>query len=229
MALDPGHGGAQPGVPRPGRTDEKDLNLALARVLRDRLEATGRYRVVMTRDSDRTLDLNERVRIARDARAELFLSIHADSAPQSYLRGASVYTLAASAESRVLNETLAEDPRIFDIDLTTRGEDVAGIMVDLTRNDARYQSEVFARTLVAELGAASMPLLGNTLREKNLGMLLVPDMPAALLEAGFLTNSQDEELLNSPRHRERLADALVKGIDSYFVRRERLYAENGSR
>jgi N-acetylmuramoyl-L-alanine amidase len=228
VALDPGHGGHDVGVPRPDRTDEKDVNLALARVVRDRLEATGRYRVVMTRDSDRYLTLEDRVRIARDAHAQLFLSLHADSAPSASTRGASVYKLAASAESRVRTEILADDPRIFDIDLSAREADVADIMVDLTRNDARYQSEVFARTLIGELDQVT-PLVRNTLRDKNLGMLLAPDMPAVLLEAGFLTNPQDEALLNSPDHRGRLADALVKGINSYFEHRARLYADNGSR
>jgi len=171
-----------------------------------------------------TLFRSDRVRIARNAGADLFLSIHADSAPAgSRARGASVYTLADRAERRSRTEILAEDPWLLDVDLNAQPSDVGDILFDLVRRDTTNQSAAFAETLIPAL-AGTTPLLRNTHRNGNLFVLLAPDVPAVLLEAGFITNARDEALLTSPSHRRELANAVVDGVNAYFDRRARLYA-----
>jgi N-acetylmuramoyl-L-alanine amidase len=224
VVLDPGHGGVDIGASGPDGTREKVVNLALAEAVRERLEATGRYRVVMTRDRDRSVALEERVRIARGAGADLFLSIHADSDERSRTtRGASVYTLADYAEGRSRSEILREDPWILDVDLSSRGAEVGDILVDLVHRDTKNQSTAFAEALIPHLRATG-PLLRNTHRSAGFYVLLAPDVPAVLLEAGFITNPQDEARLTSNTDRGALADAIATGIDEYFDQRERLYA-----
>lgn len=222
VVLDPGHGGNQPGAIGVTGLVEKTVTLALAQQVRDRLEATGRYRVVMTRSDDRRVELDERVRIAREAGADLFLSIHADSASGG-ARGASVYTLADYAEGRSRDEILADDPYILDVDLSARPAEVGDILVDLVQRDTKNQSSAFAEALIPHLRDAG-PLLRNTHRSKGFYVLLAPDVPAVLLEAGFLSSREDEALLARDDHRRKLADAIFAGIEDYFDQRERLYA-----
>ncbi len=223
VVLDPGHGGRDRGARGVEGALEKSVNLELALDIRERLEATGRYRVVMTRDDDHFVELEDRVRIARDAGADLFLSIHADAGHHASTRGASVYTLAERAEGRSRTEILEEDPRILDVDLTTRRAEVGDILVDLVQSDTKNQSSAFAEILIPHLDEAG-PLLRNTHRSDNFYVLLAPDVPAVLLEAGFITNSEDEFRLTSSQDRGVLADAIVAGVQEYFAQRERLYA-----
>lgn len=224
VVLDAGHGGRHPGATGYGGVVEKTVNLAIAQAVAERLEADGRYRVVMTREGDETVELHDRVRIARNAGADLFLSIHADSAPSgSSARGASVYTLDNQVERRSRTEILGEDPWLLDVDLNAQSTDVADILYKLMRRDTSNQSAAFAELLIPQLQDAT-PLLRNTHRSGNLFVLLAPDVPAVLLEAGFITNQRDAALLTSPEHRAKLADAIVDGINAYFERRERLYA-----
>jgi len=224
IVLDPGHGGRHPGATGFSGIKEKTVNLAIAQAIADRLEEDGRYRVVMTRTTDATVELHDRVRIARNAGADLFLSIHADSAPAgSSARGASVYTLADRAERRSRTEILEQDPWLLDVDLNAQPSDVGDILFDLVRRETTNQSAAFAETLIPALTGVT-PLLRNTHRNGNLFVLLAPDVPAVLLEAGFITNARDEALLTSPAHRRKLADAVVNGVNAYFDRRARLYA-----
>jgi N-acetylmuramoyl-L-alanine amidase len=224
VVIDPGHGGNQPGAIGVTGLVEKTVTLALARLVRDRLEATGRYQVVMTRTDDRRVEQDERLSVARDAGADLFLSIHADSSGGgASLRGASVYTLADYAEARTRNEVLRDDPHIHDVDLSRHPEEVGAILTDLVIRDTKNQSSSFAEILIPKLQETG-PLLRNTHRQAGYYVLLAPDVPAVLLEAGFLSNRQDEALLATDEHRRKLADAIVAGIDDYFDQRERLYA-----
>jgi N-acetylmuramoyl-L-alanine amidase len=223
VVLDAGHGGRDRGSHGAGGAYEKTVNLALAQAIRDRLEGTGRYSVVMTRDDDRFVELEDRVRIAREAGADLFLSIHADSNGQSSTRGASVYTLADYAERRSRTEILEQDPWILNIDLSSHRDDVSEILIELVNRDTRNQSMSFAEILIPHLQLAG-PLLRNTHRSAGLYVLLAPDVPAVLLEAGFITNPDDEARLTSRTDRNKLADAIVAGVEDYFAQRERLYA-----
>ncbi|MCG8440638.1 MAG: N-acetylmuramoyl-L-alanine amidase [Caulobacterales bacterium] len=216
VVLDPGHGGRDPGA-LGARTDvpEKDVNLAVARVLRDRLQQRGRYKVVLTREDDRFLDLQQRVRIAREAKADLFISIHADSSRDSRARGASVYTLAERSTARARNEILSEQNWLIDVELEGRSADVNDILVDLAQRETKNRSADFAALLIPRLRAVG-PVVRNTHRSAGYYVLLAPDVPAVLLETGFLSDVSDEKRLRSSRHRERIAESVAAAIDEFF-------------
>ncbi len=224
VVIDAGHGGKDTGATGVTGAREKHVNLAVARAVRDRLVATGRYRVVMTRDSDVYLDLPERVKTARDAQADLFISFHADaSAGGSSARGASVYTLAERANGRAKSEILKDDNWLLDVDLAGRREEVSSILVDLAQRETKNQSAAFADLLIPNMRTVG-PVVRNTHRSAGFFVLLAPDVPAVLLEMGFLTNAVDESALTSAPHQVEIADAVVASIEGYFDRRERLYA-----
>ena len=213
IVLDPGHGGKDPGA-EGASTYEKNLTLATALAVKARLEATGRYQVVMTRDSDVFIPLEERVQIARRAGADLFLSLHADSGPDSSTRGATVYTLSAKGETRV-GYVLSRHE--WFLQPTANGADraVGQILLDLTQRSTRNRSAIFAQDLIERVGD-SAPLTTRSQRDANYFVLLAPDVPAALLEMGFITNPDDEARLGDPDERAALADKIVQSIDAYF-------------
>ena len=224
IVLDPGHGGVDPGAIGASGTYEKDVTLAIAREVRRQLQATGRYRVLMTRDEDIFVQLRERVARARAADADLFLSIHADSIGSSQTRGASVYTLSETASDAEAAALAARENRadiIAGIDLSAENKEVLSILIDLAQRETMNRSAMLAAELVSELGE-SIPLLPNRPhRFAGFAVLKAPDIPSVLLELGYLSNRQDETLLTRPRHRAKIAAALVRAIDAYFSRKDR--------
>jgi N-acetylmuramoyl-L-alanine amidase len=168
------------------------------------------------------LPLNERVKIARDNRADLFLSLHADSNPNPEARGASVYTLSERGGARARGVMDAQD---WDVDTgeAPHSAQVQRILVDLAQRETTNRSADFAQTLIGQLGGAA-PLLRNTHRNAGFFVLLAPDVPAVLVEMGFMTNAQDETRLTDPRARRRMMGALADAIDVYFAK-SRAYAE----
>ncbi|MDP1737772.1 MAG: N-acetylmuramoyl-L-alanine amidase [Caulobacter sp.] len=218
VVIDPGHGGKDPGAP--GKTaHEKDVTLAAAKALKARLERTGRYRVVLTRTSDVYIPLESRVRIARAADADLFISLHADSGPSTDTRGASVYTLSERGESRV-TRVLRKDDWLMPASLPGADRTVGEIILDLTQRATRNRSAEFA-TLLLEKIADETPLLRRSHRDGNLMVLLAPDVPAVLLEMGFINNAEDERQLTDPAKRLRLMNAVGDAVDAWFARRAR--------
>ena len=216
VVIDAGHGGRDPGAIGVSGTHEADVTLAAARELRRQLEATGRYQVVLTREDDRYLTLQQRVQVAAEHRADLFLSIHADAAANRNARGAGVYTLNDRAENRARARALEEAD-------ASRQQDVNNILVSLELREKRNQSSAFADVLVSHLRGV-VRMRTNPHREENFYVLLDSRVPAILLEMGFLTNSQDESDLNSAAHRRRQMIAVSEAIDNYFLRRN---AEEG--
>ncbi|HEY9081120.1 N-acetylmuramoyl-L-alanine amidase [Magnetovibrio sp.] len=219
IAVDAGHGGVDPGTIGIGKTYEKNVTLALARDLRKALEATGRYKVVLTRDRDIFLRLRDRVQVARDAGAELFISIHADSVPNRKTRGLSVYTLSENASDKEAAKLAAKENKadlIAGIDLSTESREVTNILLDLAQRETMNQSARFAQELVGEL-RREVKLLPNTHRFAGFAVLKAPDMPSVLVEAGFLSNRQDERNLLNREYRRKMAEAMVKGIDRHFT------------
>ena len=219
IVIDPGHGGYDPGALGKGGTKEKSVTLRAAKELKKQLEKTGRYSVVLTRDTDVFVELDERVRRARRAKADLFISLHADSAGRSTTRGASVYTIADHARKRSTRLVNSQN-WILDVDLNSTPKDVDDILVDLAQRKTFSQSSAFADILVPELAKVT-PVLGNTHRRAGLFVLLAPDVPAVLIEMGFLSNGKDEKLLNSAADRRRKMGAVVKSIDRYFTEVEK--------
>ena len=222
IVIDPGHGGYDPGAIGTAKTKEETVTLSAALELRKQLLKTGKYKVVLTRDADVYVKHEKRVRIARTAGADLFISLHADSIGKPATRGASVYTLAARAHGR--GQRLVNTQNwILDVDLATKSAPVSDILVDLAQRKTLSRSSQFADILVPELRKKTK-LLGNTHREAGLYVLLAPDVPAVLLEMGFLSNAKDEKLLNSAAHRKKLMKGVTSAINVYFKSQTTLQA-----
>jgi len=221
IVLDPGHGGKDPGAQGRGY-DEKNLTLAAALALKDRLERTGRYQVVMTRTSDVFISLEDRVQIARSAGADLFLSLHADSGPDRATHGATVYTLSEKGEMRV-GYVLSRHEWFLMPATNDNDRAVGQILLDLTQRSTRNRSAIFAQDLIERVGDAA-PLVPRSQRDANYFVLLAPDVPAALLEMGFITNAADASRLNNAAERAALADRIAQAIDAYFARPTKLAA-----
>lgn len=212
VVIDAGHGGKDPGT-KGADGNEKDVTLAAARTLKGQLEKTGRYKVVMTRDADVYVDHAVRVQIARRADADLFISLHADSGTDPSLRGASVYTLADRATGRSAKFVSKDD---WFMQAGSHGDHgVSTILLDLTQRMTRNRSATFAEVLLDRV-SDHQPLLRRSHREAGLAVLLAPDVPAVLLEMGFLTNAADEAALRDPGRRTRLMGSVAEAIDDYF-------------
>jgi N-acetylmuramoyl-L-alanine amidase len=219
VVIDAGHGGKDPGAH--GEGNEKDVTLSAARALKARLERTGRYQVVMTRDSDVYVPLDVRVQIARRADADLFISLHADSGPDASTRGASVYTLADRAVGRSAKLVTKDD---WFMKASLEGDrGVSGILFDLTQRATKNRSANFAEMLLDRV-SEHQTLLRRSHREAGLAVLLAPDVPAVLLEMGFITNREDEAILSDANGRTRLMNAVGDSIDAYFAQETRLAA-----
>lgn len=221
VVIDAGHGGKDPGAI--GATGyEKDVTLAAALALKARLERSGRYRVVMTRDSDVYVPLENRVPIARRAGADLFISLHADSGPNTETRGASVYTLADRAVSRSAKLVSKDD---WFMRASLQGDrGVSGILFDLTQRATKNRSASFAEMLLDRISDSDIKLLRRSHREAGLAVLLAPDVPAVLLEMGFVNNPDDESFLRDPGGRGKMMNAVADSIDAYFAQETRLAA-----
>jgi N-acetylmuramoyl-L-alanine amidase len=220
VVVDAGHGGNDPGA-HGAQGPEKDVTLAAARALKARLERTGRYQVVMTRASDVYVPLESRVQIARRADADLFISLHADAGSDATLRGASVYTLSEKASYRAA-KFVNKDDWFMKANLSgDRG--VSDILLDLTQRATKNRSAAFAEGLLARIENQT-PLLRRSHRDAGLVVLLAPDVPAVLLEMGFVTNAKDESNLRDPARRTRLMNSVGDAIDDYFARETRLAA-----
>ncbi len=218
IVIDPGHGGVDPGATGVSGTYEKHITLAMARELKTMLERNGRYRVHLTRDRDVFIRLRERIAIARAQGADLFVSLHADAVQNPQIRGLSVYTLsrnASDAEAQALAEKENKADLIAGIDLTHESADVAGILIDLAQRETMNRSAGFATELVDEVGQ-EMDLLGNTHRFAGFAVLKAPDVPAVLVEMGYLSNESEEKMLRQPQYRARLAKSIAKAVERFF-------------
>lgn len=216
IIIDAGHGGHDPGASG-AHSRESAVTLAAALALKTELERTGRYRVRLTRETDVYVDLYQRVRIARNAGADLFISLHADAGADPATRGASVYTLSEQGAGRAVREFTRSDDWHRSLNLPGRDPSVDRILLDMTQRATQNRSAQFARTLLTEIEDADHPLLRRSHRDAGLAVLLAPDVPAVLLEMGFITNPEDERFLNDSGHRRQLMRAVAQGIDAYFA------------
>ena len=220
VVIDAGHGGPDPGTVNEAYR-EKTIVLGLARALRDRLLAEGGIRVAMTRDDDSFIVLQERAEIARALGADLFLSIHADSAGEREgVSGASIYTLSdtASSEAAARFAERENDADIINgVDLSGQAEEVNAILVELSQRRTSEQSALFAELIERE-GADRLVFHPQPRRAAALAVLRAPDVPAVLFESGFVTNPEDAERLASVEGRERFADVMARAVRIYFAR-----------
>jgi N-acetylmuramoyl-L-alanine amidase len=222
IVIDPGHGGIDSGTVSPWGTLEKDVVLEFATMLAEKLGGTEGYEVRLTRDDDTFIALADRVAFAREEHADLLISIHADSFPMTGVRGASVYTLS-ERPSTLAAAALAEAENRSDIVAGFAIEDetddgVADILLDLTRRETMNFSNVFARNLVEEFGERVL-LHRLPLQEAGFRVLMAPDIPSVLVEVGFLSNRDDDRLLNSNEWRDKATESVVAAVDEFFSTR----------
>ncbi|MBU8876705.1 N-acetylmuramoyl-L-alanine amidase [Reyranella sp. MMS21-HV4-11] len=218
--LDPGHGGRDPGALGGRGTQEKSVVLAIARDLQRELLAGNRYRVLLSRNTDSYVALRERVARAQAAKADLFLSLHADAHSDNDVRGASVYTLSEEATDREAAALAARENRagmvVSGMRLSDQPDNVAQTLVAMSQRGTVNDSRRLADTVVATFARNGVRLLPRTHRQAGFAVLTSPDIPAALVELGYLSNSQDEKLLTVRQHQLALARALRASVDAYF-------------
>ncbi|WP_419722893.1 N-acetylmuramoyl-L-alanine amidase family protein [Sphingobium aquiterrae] len=222
VVIDAGHGGHDPGAIN-GQTGarEKDVTLAVAQAIRDALLQSGRVRVALTRDDDRFLVLQERSGIARRLGADLFISIHADSADNDEAHGATIYTLSETASDREAARLAARENKadiINGINLGGQNSDVSSILIDLSQRETMALSSQFARLLQRE-AAPYVPFRDAYHRFASLIVLKAPDTPSVLFETGYISNAADAAFLASGEGRRKIAQGVAKAVEVHFARR----------
>jgi N-acetylmuramoyl-L-alanine amidase len=221
VAVDPGHGGEDPGATGPSGLHEKDVVLAVALKLRDRLNALPDMRVMMTRDADFFVPLQERVTRARRVQADLFVSIHADAFLTPEARGASVFALsdrgASSAAARwMANRENAADV-VGGVNVKARDASVLRTMLDMSTTAQIKDSLKLGNEVLARIGKVGR-LHKGSVEQAGFAVLKAPDIPSILVETGFVSNPEEEAKLRDARYQQRLVDALAEGIRQYFAR-----------
>ncbi len=225
VVIDPGHGGADPGAKSIRGVYEKHITLAAARALKEELEHSGRYEVVLTRNRDVFISLHDRVTFAHEAGGELFVSLHADAIDDRRIRGLSVYTLSQKASDNLAEQLAVSENKadlIGGIDLSHESREVTNILIDLAQRETMNQSVRFAGLVVNEL-RQEVKLLRNSHRFAGFAVLKSADMPSVLVELGFLSNDGEEKNLRTKEYRKKLANSIAQAIDRYFVRVEEAY------
>ena len=221
IVIDPGHGGIDEGTHAANGVTEKAIVLEFSKRLRDRLEKTGKYRILMTRSDDQYVTLADRVRFARTNKAALFISVHADALPRSEgdARGASIYTLsdtASDAEAARLADKENRADVIAGVDLSSEPNDVADILIDLAQRETKAFSMQFARTLSGELKSVAR-LHKKPLKSAGFRVLKSPDVPSVLLELGYVSNRSDLKQITSDAWQTRTSEAVVEAVRNYFL------------
>ena len=224
IVIDPGHGGVDNGTQAGGGDImEKNLVLGFGLALRDKIEKSGKYRVVMTRTDDTFIPLNERVKIARNESASLFVSIHADALPRGEgdAQGATIYTLAdkaSDAEAERLADAENKSDAIGGVNLTDEPTEVADILIDLVQRETRTFSNRFARTLMGEM-KNTVRMHKHPLKSAGFRVLKAPDVPSVLVELGYVSNKGDLEHLVSENWRNKTVGSMAQAIDAFFAKR----------
>jgi N-acetylmuramoyl-L-alanine amidase len=210
VVLDPGHGGIDPGAERDGQT-EAALMLTFARELKEVLIRDGRFAVVLTRDDDIFVPLESRTSIAREAEADIFLSLHADALAEGEATGATVYTLAeeaTDAASAALAERHDRDDLLAGVDLSDQDDVVAEVLMDMARTETAPRTDRLAQAIVGAIKSAEIRMHRRPQQTGGFSVLKSPDIPSVLLELGFLSSARDFSRLTDPEWRKRMAEAI---------------------
>jgi N-acetylmuramoyl-L-alanine amidase len=223
VVIDPGHGGIDPGTRAASGELEKDLTLEFATALRGKLEATGKYRVMMTRSDDRFIELSERVQIARQQRAQLLISIHCDALArgEGEAQGATVYTLsdkASDAEAQRLADAENRADAIGGVDLADAPNEIADILIDLAQRETKSFTANFARNVLKEMSATAR-MHKHPQKSAGFRVLKAPDVPSVLIELGYVSNARDLKELVSETWRSRTSEAIAHAVQTYFTTR----------
>jgi N-acetylmuramoyl-L-alanine amidase len=223
IVLDPGHGGIDTGTRAPSGETEKGVVLDIALMLRDKLEKSGKYRVVMTRTDDSFVALADRVRLARARNAQLFISIHCDALArgEGEAEGATIYTLSDHATDAAAARLADAENRadvISGVDLSVEPDDIADILIDLAQRETKTFSLQFAKSVAGELKNAAR-MHKHPLKSAGFRVLKAPDVPSVLIELGYVSNHQDLKQLMSEKWRMRAGDAIMQAVNTYFTTR----------
>ncbi|MGH1465468.1 MAG: N-acetylmuramoyl-L-alanine amidase [Cognatishimia sp.] len=219
VVLDPGHGGVDPGA-KHHSTLEKDLMLRFAREIRDTLRRTGEFEVILTRDDDSFVSLEGRVAKAHEARADVFISLHADAILEGSANGATVYTLSETA-SDVASQYLAErhdrSSVLAGVDLSGTDDTIANILLDLVRQETSPRTERLAKAMVLGMKGTVGKLNNKPYRKAGFSVLKAADIPSVLIEVGFMSSKRDLANLKNPEWRQRLADGIRDGLQAWVI------------
>lgn len=219
IALDPGHGGEDPGAIGRGGTREKDVVLSIAKRLKKLIDAQPNMRAYLTRDNDYFVPLHVRVQKARRVKADLFISIHADAWTKPSARGSSVFALsqngATSAAARYMAQRENEADLIGGVNLGSHNKQVAQVLLDLSTSAQINDSVRVGSRVLGEIGKINR-LHKNRVEQAGFAVLKAPDIPSILVETAFISNPEEERLLRSPAHQAKIAQAVLSGINSYF-------------
>lgn len=220
IVLDAGHGGVDPGAIGINGTREKDITLAVARQLAAKLESSGNYRVSLTRSRDIFIPLQERVAIARRQGADLFISLHADSAETHEAQGSTIYTLSERASDREaarLAESENRSDQLAGLEAVAGDDGLASLLTTMSYTASLNNSRDFSTQLATELGR-QVRMTERPQRSAGFAVLKAPDMPSALIEMGYLSNRSEARLLVKPEHQRKLVAGIERAIQKYFLR-----------
>ncbi len=221
IAIDPGHGGHDPGAVGRGRTKEKDIALAISRKLASRINTERGMRAILTRNADVYVDHRKRMDIARKNKADLFISIHADAVDDRRANGATVYALsikgASDEEARLLAERENASVWVGGVSLEDKDEVLASVLLDLSQNAALSASLEVGSSVISELSSI-VRVRRSTVQQAGLIVLKSPDLPSILVETAYISNPNEEKKLRDPNHQARLANAILGGIRHYFYK-----------
>ncbi|MFD0874580.1 N-acetylmuramoyl-L-alanine amidase [Massilia pinisoli] len=220
IALDPGHGGEDPGATGATGVHEKDIVLEVAKRLKAKLEDMPNTRVMLTRDADFFVPLGQRVEKARKVQADLFVSIHADAFVERTARGSSVFVLSEKGASSSAARWLANDQNKADliggVNLGTHDRELASVLIDLSQTAQINDSMKLGKAVLTEIGGINR-LHRGVVEQAGFAVLKAPDIPSILVETAFISNPEEEARLKDDAYQNQLADAITKGIKRYFA------------
>lgn len=221
IVIDAGHGGKDPGTLGDyARTKEKNITLSYAKELKKYLDNTKKYQTFLTRDKDFFIPLKKRVEKARKMKADLFISLHANSINDNVTSGLSIYTLSEKSSDKQA-ELLAKKENRADIiagaDFSTESPDVMKTLIDLSQRDSMNKSSIFANIAITSVKDSEIKILQNTHRFAGFVVLTAPDIASVLIELGYLSNKNEEKSLNSLIYKRKVVQSLTEAIDKYFA------------
>lgn len=223
IALDPGHGGRDPGAIGKKGTREKDIALAVGKKMKSIINRTSGYRAILTRDADRYVTLRNRVKKAREAEADIFISLHSNSFHKSNVKGASVYALSLRGASSEAARWIAQKENASDliggISLDDKDDLIASVLLDLSQTATIQDSLELGSDVLKHIGKVSK-LNNRKVQQAGFAVLKAPDMPSILIETAFLSNPSEERKLRSPKHQQKLAQAVFSGIKKHLKNRQ---------
>ncbi|MDC1286355.1 N-acetylmuramoyl-L-alanine amidase [Gammaproteobacteria bacterium] len=223
IAIDPGHGGRDPGAIGKKGTREKDIALAVGKKMKTLVNRTPGYKAFLTRDADRYISLRNRVKKAREVEADIFVSLHADAFRKSHVKGASVYALSLSGASSEAARWAAKKENASDliggISLDDKDDLIASVLLDLSQTATIQDSLELGSDVLSQISKVSK-LNNKKVQQAGFAVLKAPDMPSILIETAFLSNPAEEQKLRSPKHQQKLAKAVFSGIRSHLKNRQ---------